>query len=327
MMKKPGILAWIGFIVLALVILILLVIIGSFMGKSTQTSTVSSVSGGASDGARMMAPSYEAAPTAPSYLADNTIEAIKSETNGLGTAAPAGTTDTQTTQQVIKTGEISLRVTDASKAVDDINALATGKGGFVESSSISDSGTGPRNAWVTIRVPVTAFDDAMKALKQIGVLVLDVSVHGQDVTQEFVDLNADLTNAKAEEQSYLDILKRTGSIEDVLAVTARLADVRGRIERLQGTQRYLENRTDLATIAVSLTEETRVEVPSRTWKPLEVVRTALSDLVASLQALVDFLIRLVIGLIGLLLPIALLTFLSIWIIWKIAKAVIRRFRR
>jgi hypothetical protein len=179
---------------------------------------------------------------------------------------------------------------------------------------------------MTLRVPVAVFDQAMKDLKGVGVLTLNESVNGQDVTMEFVDLEADITNAKAEEQSYLDILKRAGNIEDVLAVTTRLADVRGRIERLEGTKRYLSNRTDLATVSVSLTEETRVELPTRTWKPFEVLKAALRDLVVALQSLVDFLIRLVIGLIGLLLPIALLTGLSIWILWLIIKAIVRRIR-
>ncbi|MFH1078111.1 MAG: DUF4349 domain-containing protein [Patescibacteria group bacterium] len=321
--KKPGILAWIGFIALAAIILIVVLsILGSFMGKqdSTTTDTVSFRESGGGVG-MMDTVSKQAA---PSYLADNSIASISSEVNSVGSAIPS---ESATDQRVIKTGEISLRVTDAPKAVEGIKTMVTGKGGFVESSSVADSGSGPRNAWMTLRVPVASFDATMTDLKTIGTLTLDESIHGQDVTEEFVDLDADIRNARAEEASYLEILKRTGSIEDILNVTRQLADVRGRIERLEGRKRYLENRTDLATISVSLTEETRVELPSRTWKPIEVLKSALRDLVESLQGLVDFLIRLVIGLVGLLLPIALLTALFIWIGWKFMKAVIRIFRR
>lgn len=323
--KRPGALAWTLFVIAAAVILIVILsILAGFMSRGESGGTVASRDYAGKTGVGQPALSAnEAAPAAPSYLADNTIEAVSSRTKGAGTAAPAE----GQTERVIKTGEMSLRVADAPKAVEDIKTLVAGKGGFVESSSISDSGSGPRSAWMTVRVPVAAFDETMKDLKGVGVLTLNESVNGQDVTMEFVDLAADIKNAKAEEQSYLDILKRTGSIEDVLAVTARLADVRGRIERLEGVKRYLENRTDLATISVSLTEETRVEVPTRTWKPLEVFRAALRDLVLALQSLADFLIRLVIGLVGLLLPIALLTGLAIWVVWKIFKAIIRKFKR
>lgn len=227
-------------------------------------------------------------------------------------------------QRIIKTGQLTLRVADAPKAVEDVRAAVTAKGGFVESSSLSDNGAGPRSAWMTVRVPVASFEATMDDLKRVSVLVLNETVHGQDVTEQFVDLEADLRNARAEEASYLEILKRSGDIEDVLAVTQRLADVRGRIERLEGRKRYLENRTDFATISVTLTEETRVEVPTRTWKPLEVLRTALRDLVVSLQGLVDFLIRFVIAVVGLLLPIGIIVAVIIWIGWKVVRAFVRR---
>ncbi|MBU1907781.1 DUF4349 domain-containing protein, partial [Patescibacteria group bacterium] len=190
-----------------------------------------------------------------------------------------------------------------------------------------DPGTGPRTAYVTIRVPADVFETTLSELKQVGVLTLHESVHGQDVTAEFVDLEADLRNARAEETSYLEILKKSGSIEEVLAVTQQLAQVRGRIERLEGRKRYLENQTDLATISISLTEETRVELPTKTWRPLEVTRQALRDLVAGLQTLVDFLIRLVIAVIGLLIPIALISGLLLWLGWRLVRIILRRFHR
>lgn len=241
-----------------------------------------------------------------------------------GADVSAAASESGETQRIIKTGQLTLRVSDAPKAVENVRAVVTAKGGFVESSSMSDSGTGPRSAWMTVRIPVAAFEPAMDDLKRVSVLVLNETIHGQDVTEQFVDLEADLRNARAEEASYLEILKRSGDIEDILAVTQRLADVRGRIERLEGRKRYLENRTDFATISVTLTEETRVEVPTRTWKPLEVLRAALRDLVVSLQGLVDFLIRFIVAVVGLLLPIGLLVAVVIWIGWRVVRAFVRR---
>lgn len=230
-------------------------------------------------------------------------------------------------QRVIKNSQLSLRVTDAPKTVEDIRTLVTNRNGLVESSSISDAGSGPRTAWMTIRVPIADFDAIILEVKKFATLVLNDTVNGQDVTMEFVDLEADLRNAKAEEQSYLEILKRAGSIEDVLAVTQRLADVRGRIERIEGRKRYLENQTDLATISVSLTEDTRVTVPSRTWRPLEVLKASLRELVDGLQELINFLIRLIVGVLGLLLPILLIATLFLWLGWKVIKNVIKRVRK
>ncbi|MBI4139268.1 DUF4349 domain-containing protein [Candidatus Uhrbacteria bacterium] len=244
--------------------------------------------------------------------------------------APAGTAAPQPSsplQRIIRNGELSLRVADAATSLEEVQRIATARNGYVESSSISDPGAGPRTAWVTVRVPASAFEDTMKELKALAVVVLNASVRGQDVTAEYVDLEADIRNARAAEASYLDLLKRTGSIEEILAVTQQLNQTRGEIERLDARKRYLENLTDLATISISLTEETRVEFPERTWKPLEVLRQATRELVIALQGLVDFLIRFVIALVGLLLPIAALVALLVWLGWKLVKLILRRFKK
>jgi hypothetical protein len=321
--KQPGILAWIGFA--AAVVVCVLIIKAAFLG-AFQKTVVSPETAGSSIGmiARDSVQTFAVgAPAefegAPSQFA---VERLQ-KTGSAAANLPTESVD----QRIIKTGDLNLRVTDAAKAVEGVQKIVKDKKGFVESSSMSDPGTGPRSAWMTVRVPVDSFDAALTELKSVAVLVLNQSVNGQDVTAEFVDLEADLRNARAEEASYLEILKRSGKIEEVLAVTERLADVRGRIERLEANKRYMENRTDMSTISISMTEDTRVEVPGKTWRPYEVLKQALSDLISSLQELVNFLIRLVIAVIGLMLPIALITALVMWIGWKILKKIIRRFQK
>jgi len=231
--------------------------------------------------------------------------------------APAADTNTGTTQQrIIRNGSLALRVQDAPGALEQAKSIAEGKGGFVQSSSINDSGSGPRTAYATIRVPVAAFGSAIADLKKLAIVVLTESTNASDVTMQYTDLESNLRNARAEEESYLELLKRTGSMNDVLLVTRQLAQVRGRIEQLEGQKRYMESQTDDATITLTLTEEARVEVPTRTWKPLEVIREAFRELVVSLQGLVDVLIRLAIGFIGLFIPIALITAFFIWLGWR-----------
>ncbi|MBU1629700.1 DUF4349 domain-containing protein, partial [Patescibacteria group bacterium] len=320
--KKSDLLMWLGF-VLATVIAIA-VIAGAF-SKALQSFFPAknnvmeyAVTAGA-PGAPQATVFFENRDMADAMLPSAEPQMLLKATS----AAPDTTSQLQ--QRIIKTGDLSIRVRDAEEALEQIVSISSEKKGYIESSSITDPGTGPRTAYVTIRVPADVFETTLSELKQVGVLTLHESVHGQDVTAEFVDLEADLRNARAEETSYLEILKKSGSIEEVLAVTQQLAQVRGRIERLEGRKRYLENQTDLATISISLTEETRVELPTKTWRPLEVTRQALRDLVAGLQTLVDFLIRLVIAVIGLLIPIALISGLLLWLGWRLVRIILRRF--
>jgi len=322
--KRPGLLHWLGFAIVVLLTIwfLKIVFIRSGYAPMTYDERVSS------QGVYTMGSSIAAAPGMPPMAAAPMMDAsdakmmlLRGESGG---SAAEDLDGNAIEPRIIKTGELALRVEDAPASVERVRGIVTGANGFVESSSMSDSGTGPRTAWITVRIPVDRFETVLKDIKGVATLVLNESIHGQDVTSEFVDLEADIRNAKAEEASYLEILKRSGDISDVLAVTQRLAEVRGRIERLEGRKRYLENRTDLATLNITVTEETRIEVPTRTWKPLSVLREAVNDTVVALQELVNFFIRIAIASIGILLPIALFTAFVIWIGWKILKGIMRR---
>lgn len=336
--KRPSILAWIGY---GLVVLLALAFIKTVFfrltthGKMTSVSSAYPMMQGAAPTTMGSGGMAAYAVGENSLVARDMMYEEGAPMKGMPIVPPmdpGGSTavdldGNMIAPKIIKTGSLLLRVDDAGTALEQIQQRVAAVKGFVESSSLSDQGNGPRTAYLTIRVPVDQFDSIRGQIKGLASVVLNESTSGQDVTSQFVDLEADLRNAKAEEASYLEILKKSGTIEDTLEVTKQLADVRGRIERLTGQERYLSNRTDLATLTVTLTEDTRIEVPTQTWRPGEVLKQALHDLVVSLQGLVDFLIRAAIAIVGLLLPILLVTALLVWLGWKLVMLVVRRFKR
>ncbi|MFA6018119.1 MAG: DUF4349 domain-containing protein [Patescibacteria group bacterium] len=164
--------------------------------------------------------------------------------------------DSVVDQRVIKTGSVNMTSNDVSTTTAAISSLATTKGGFVQSSSTSEDEVGQASAYITIRVPSSAFETTMTEVKALGVHVNNESVSGEDVTEQFTDISARLVAAKAQETQYLLILESAESVGDVLAVQEHLAIVRSDIESLQGQINYLENRTSLATIGVTISEET-----------------------------------------------------------------------
>lgn len=216
-------------------------------------------------------------------------------------------------ERVIRNGSLTLRVDDASKRLADLRKLTEDAGGFVANANVTDR-NGVKTAYATVRVPNLKFREIMDAAKSLASTVFDESESGQDVTDQFVDLEARLKAAKAEETQYLEILRRAGSIEDTLNVAARLGEVRSRIEQMEGQMRYLSDQTTYSTISVTLTEEAKVEVPSRVWKPGETFNIALRGLVESLQALADVLITAGVFLIGFMLPILLGLAFVVWIL-------------
>lgn len=225
--------------------------------------------------------------------------------------------------RVISTASVSIRVDSAEEKMAQLRAMAVELGGFVAQSNIVDN-VGVKTGYATIRVPSNTFETALMRIKAMAETVFSESSSADDVTDQFVDLEARLRAAKAEEQQYLEILKQADTVEETLQVTARLAEVRSRIEQLEGQLRYLTDRTDYATISVTMTEQTQVEVPTREWRPLETLRQSMRALVLALQGLADTAIAGAVFLIGLVLPIILFVWLIVWIARKIWRRMMRR---
>lgn len=224
--------------------------------------------------------------------------------------------------KIIRTGSLSLRVDDAEKRMEEAKGLAKQFNGFVANSNLSER-NGVKTGYIAVRVPSDKYDMLVAEAKKLAVLVLSESSDAEDVTAQFVDLEARLKSAKAEEAQYLDILKQAKNVEDTLKVTSALNEVRSRIEQMQGQLRYLTDRTDYSTLNISLTEETKIQVPTKTWKPLETVRQSFQGLIIALQGLVDFLIGLFFYGLGYLLPVGLLVYLA----YRLARWLWRRLRK
>jgi len=214
-------------------------------------------------------------------------------------------------QKVIKTANLTLTVEKAGDTVSELNSLAVSKGGFILSSSVTTNPDGTQSASITLKVPVDKFEETVEDAKKLAKVIEKESLSGQDVTEKYTDLLSQLKNYQAEEEQYLEILKKATTIEDILKVTEKLSLVRGRIERTQGLIKYLESQTDMSTITITLKEEARIEIPTKEWRPLATLKRAFRSWIQFLQGLTNVLIWLVIFLGP---PVIL-----VWIIVKIVK--------
>ena len=197
---------------------------------------------------------------------------------------------------VIKTADVAVRVGRLQEAIRALVAVARNNGGFVLSTSVRDEpGDG---GTVVMRVPAERFETALGDAEATGD-VLREQVSGEDVGQEFVDLEARSRNFEAQESVLLDLMSRSTSVADTLRVQRELQDVQLEIERLRGRLRYLRDQTDLSTITVDLTERVPVVAAPST------IARAWQRAVDTFAAIVS---GIVVGL-GVVLPIALLALL------------------
>jgi hypothetical protein len=131
------------------------------------------------------------------------------------------------------------------------------------------------------------------------------SVTGEDVTEEYSDLQARVRHLEATEARLLSLMEEAEDTEATLAVFSELQRVQSEIEQVKGRVQYLEQSSALSTVSIELIPDALAEPLSVAgWRPGEVFRSALRALVRTLQTLVEVLIW---GMIYVL-PVALLVF-------------------
>lgn len=219
-------------------------------------------------------------------------------------------------RMIVKTGSVTLQVTELAAAVQRVNAAIAGiPGAYVAASSTSyraepkpidqtaSSQTRegiivpPRpepvpapgqTATLTLKVPVDAFGELMIRLRDLGT-PLSEQVGTQEVTEEYVDLEAQVRNLEATEQQYIRFLERTQRIEELLPIQQRLTEVRNQIERLRGRMTLLQRRADSSTITVSLVVPVQKSGTGTAGEPrvVRTLREAFGGLAVALQGVLD----------------------------------------
>jgi len=198
-------------------------------------------------------------------------------------AAPAGGKDytsngvTGVTEErmIIRTGEMSLVVADVMQARDGVAQLAVSLNGYVVSSRIWGEEQEMRGQ-ISIRVPDEQFELTLTKLRELAIRVNSESTDSQDVTEEYIDLEARLKNAEATESQYLALLDRATEVEDILNIYNSLSRVRTEIEQIKGRMQYLERTTSMSYISVRLEPEATAAPLARAgWSMLEEFKSAI----------------------------------------------------
>jgi len=184
---------------------------------------------------------------------------------GTSSSAPASTptADQQavTDRKIIFTASLSLDVVDAEKAFSNCEILVAKYGGFVAQSSLQKSDTQVL-ATAVLRVPAAKATQLMNDLAGLGT-VTSRSSGSDDITSQYIDIQARLKVLRAEEQQLVGFLKKATNIKDMLAVQEQLRTVRTEIEQYEGQQRYMDNATSLATVTAQLVQTTDAFVAPR----------------------------------------------------------------
>ena len=229
----------------------------------------------------------------------------------------------QAERMIIKNAEMDLLVSDTDVALDGITVIAADYGGYIISSHTWFEEEF-KYATVRLGVPVVEFENILRRLRGLAVKVNSEVASGEDVTDQYVDLQSRLTNLQATRDRIREFLDKAETVEEALQVNQQLSEVEAQIEEIQGRMNYLKDRAAFSTIDVQLNPQRPTPTPSPTptptptptpvaWRPGETVTEATDVLTFVVKGLVDLAIWVVVVLGPFLVPVALLLWLVIWL--------------
>ncbi|MFD1848737.1 DUF4349 domain-containing protein [Oceanobacillus bengalensis] len=158
-------------------------------------------------------------------------------------------------RKIIYTAHLNIEVKDFDKSFTDIQTKAADFGGYVvESNMYGGADDNPRSGQITARIPQGSFQDFIQLVEDGSSDVIESSVSGQDVTEEFVDLESRLKSKRVVEERLLSFMEQAEKTEDLLAISGDLSKVQGEIEEILGRMNYLQNKADLATVTIFMQE-------------------------------------------------------------------------
>jgi hypothetical protein len=167
---------------------------------------------------------------------------------------------TPTGPMIIRTADLSLITKEFDKARANVEAILKRHRGYVGELKVGGAAGSGRTLNATLRVPADQLDASLTELKTLG-RVESESQSGQDITSQYVDLQARLGNARNTEQRLTDLLRqRTGKLSDVLEVEQEVARVRGEIEQMEAERKTMSNQVSFATLNATITEDYKAQL-------------------------------------------------------------------
>jgi cell division protein FtsB len=260
-----------------------------------------------------------------------TAEAAKTQNYGtqmekvsLNAVDKEGSTAEAADRKIIRNAEITIEVPSTTDAQHQVTSIAETHGGFVVTSEAkqresNDPAQRTLDIKLVVRVPSNQFGRAFDEIKKLAANTPAEQVSSQDVTEDFIDLEARIKTQKALEVQVLEIMRQAQGIAEALEVQRQIAEVRTEIEKLEGRKRFLENRSSLSTINVNIQTPKPVITVTQTGFGHS-LREAVSDSITLASDMVLFFARFVI----MMVPVFLFVFVPLGLL---GRYLVRRAKR
>lgn len=182
--------------------------------------------------------------------------------------------ETKTQRMIIHNAAISANVKELSVAQEKITQKVKKYNGYIVESTVYQESESNSYGKMVVRVPEEHFETFLVEAESEVTKVLERNVTGEDVTEQYVDLESRLKSKRAVEARLLVFMEKAEKTEDLLKISDDLAKVQEEIEIIVGKMKFLENQTSLSTIEMTLYEN-KIVVPSienddlNTWEKIK----------------------------------------------------------
>jgi hypothetical protein len=277
-------------------------------------------------------PEYSAAPAAPALpsaaksengiagqavdsinapAADSTVYEITNQSGDLAVLE-------RSNRMIVKNSDMRLLVEDTNTAIDRATQIVGGSGGYIVSSRVWFQDYGEHQlkyASVTLGVPVDEFEKVLSRLRGLAIEVKDETASGDDVTDQYVDLQSQLSTLEATRERVKSFLDDAKNVDEALRINQELSNLDSQIEQIKGRMNYLNDRSAYSTITINF-EPQLPELPApkqQGWNPSLILKNAVKALTTAYQGAAEIVIWLFVVILPILLPPALI----LWALWKL----------
>lgn len=246
-------------------------------------------------------------------VAENTAYEVRNQSGNL-------TVLERSNRMIVKNADIRLLVEDTNSAIDRTTQIVGDSGGYIVSSRVWYQDYAEyqlKYASVTLGIPVDEFERVLSRLRGLAIEVRDETASGDDVTDQYVDLQSQLTTLEATRERVQSFLDDAKTVDEALRINMELANLDAQIEQIKGRMNYLNDRSAFSTITITLEPELPELEPvappvPQVWSPGLVLKDAVKVLTVAYQGIAEFAIWLGVVLLPIFLPPALL----LWALWK-----------
>ena len=222
-------------------------------------------------------------------------------------------------RMIVKNSDMRLLVEDTNTAIDRTTQIVGDAGGYIVSSRVWFQDYGEHQlkyASVTLGVPVDEFEKVLSRLRGLAIEVRDETASGDDVTDQYVDLQSQLSTLEVTHERVQSFLEDAKTVEEALRINQELSNLDSQIEQIKGRMNYLNDRSAFSTITINFEPELPELAPApkpQGWNPGFVLKDAVDVLTSAYQSIAEIAIWLFVVILPILLPPTLV----LWALWKL----------